>query len=174
MSIPQKSYDKLISMDKEIDDKINGNVDDNDEEFDINKYEIPEDEKEYNHYVEMLNIYNVYYKLLFKKGSNCTLFDEIDMDIASSTNRALEKLYEEIYKYKKAQDSKQDLYIRLFDPEEYKRNYLIDKLPEDYPFYMININDIQKVTHNLVSALNYIASFDWQNINWSINQINEF
>ena len=67
----------------------------------------------------------------------------------------------------------------MFDPEVYKKMYLQDgKLPEDYPLYLVKIKndevEDEKVSHNLITILYYIAATNWYNNEWSINQINEF
>lgn len=168
-----------------IDDEINyGNNDgkevnnhSNDEnninKIDLNDYEIPEDETKYTLYVDMLNIFNIYQKFLYKKADDSTILDDIDNNDPTSTNRPLEKLYDEIYKYKTAKDQR---FTKLFDPVFYRETYLIQdsKLPEDYPFYLVEIDETQMVTHNLITALLHISSFEWQQMEWSINQINEF
>lgn len=175
----QEDYNKIISIDKISNDTINTIIyhteeqNNNDINIDINDYEIADEEKEYGFYVDILNIFNIYFKTLYKKSINSTLFDDIDTDDIRSTNRQLEYLYEEIVKYK---TSNNERYTELFDLAVYKEKYLNDdnKLPEDYSFYLVDINGIQKVTHNLITALKYIATFDWKNDEWSINKINEF
>lgn len=143
------------------------------DDVDINDYELPEDEIPYTHYVDILNIYNVYFKTLFHKNHESNLFDSINNDDPTSTNRAMEKLYEEIDRDNKSADQK---FTKFFKPDEYKSMYLHDgqKLTEGYPFYMINIGNDQYVTHSLITALVNIAKTDWHNLYWSINQINEF
>jgi hypothetical protein len=142
------------------------------EEINIDDYEIPEDEREYIPYVEILNVYNVYFKSLYNKKEDGTLLDDIDQNDPSSTNRAMEKLYDEIHKYKSAGS---EMFTKLYDPTEYRKVHMgSGKLPEDYPFYMVNIKGEQKVTHNLITALMYVASSSWQEEEWSINQVNEF
>ena len=135
---------------------------DSDDELDADQYEP---------YVDIFNIYNVYYKTLFKKTHNSTLFDDIDDD--TSTNRQLENFHDAIFKYKSAPSAR---YIELYDPAEYRIKYLQDNpvLPEHYPFYLCRIQSTEKVSHNLLTILIYIASFDWHNTEWSINQLADF
>lgn len=121
--------------------------------------------------VDILNIFNVYYKTLFVQNPENSLFDGVEGD--TSTNRAMEKLYEEIYRYKTTSETR---FKELFDPEQYRKKYLVNdpKLPEDYPFYLVQISGQQKVCHSLITVLFYISNFDWCNTEWSINQVNEF
>lgn len=181
-NLTQQDYNNIVSINIVPPTEILENNKPNKTEIDIeldlkniniDDYELAEEEQEYGTFVDILNIFNVYFKTLYGKKYDSTLFDEIDMDDFRSTNRAMEKLYEEIYKYKSTNDER---YTKLYDPSIYKFKYLIDndKLPDDYPLYLIDINETNKVTHNLIPALTYIASFDWKNIEWSINQINEF
>jgi len=153
--------------------------------IDINDYEIPTEELDYGRYVDILNIFTIYHKTLYNKNKSANLFDGINYQEPSATNREIEKLYEEIYRYKMAQrdlanaetiDTK-NRFINLYNPIEYKNKYLqkeTDKLPEDYPFYIVNSGEQEYVSHNLITILDYISSTDWRNIAWSINQINEF
>jgi len=143
-------------------------------EIDLSEYHIPEENKTEAMYIDILNIFNIYFRFLFNKDPTTTLFEGIDHNDPTSTNRAMEKLYEEINNYKKTKDAR---FIDMFDPSFYRDTYIKnndDKLPEDHPFYLVEIDGDQKVTHNLVTALIYISATDWQNNNWAINQINEF
>jgi len=142
-------------------------------EIDLSEYSLADEEKEMGAYVDILNIYNIYFKTLFGKNQEISLFDGIDNDNPVSTNRALENLFEAIEKHKNSSDEK---YIKLFNPSEYRDTYLKENstIPEDHPFYMVNIDKEEFVTHNLISAITHIAEYDWRNIHWSINQINEF
>jgi hypothetical protein len=185
----QEEYNRLISInDSNINNEIySDNVecninnvccDDNENqsktnemEFDLNDYEIPKDDNN-DLYFDIINIFNVYFKTLFNRDQNSTLFDGINSDDPCSTNRAMETLYEEIHRFKSCQNEK---YIKLYDPTEYRDKYLISgKLDEDYPFYMVKLSNSEKVTHNLITAISYIASFNWKECDWEINQINEF
>ena len=151
--------------------------------IDINDYEIPTEELDYGRYVDMLNIFTIYQKTLYNKNKSTNLFDGINYQEPSATNREIEKLYEEIYHYKMAQQNSsqsdtENRFIYLYNPADYKNKYLQDssKLPEDYPFYIVSSEaPVQEyVSHNLITILDYISSLDWRNVSWSINQINEF
>lgn len=167
----QEEYNKLI-IDETI--KTNTAKETKQIEIDLNEYHIPDDKKPEAMYVDILNIFNIYFRFLFNKEPSSTIFEGIDHNDPTSTNRAMEKLYEEINNYKNTKDER---FIDMFDPGLYRDTYLKDdddKIPEDHPFYLVDIDGDQKVTHNLVTALKYIATTDWQNNNWAINQINEF
>lgn len=167
--------------DDESDDNNNNNdnndsdTEQSDEPFDINNYVFAEEEEEFNHYTDLINIFTVYYKTLFKKKADVTLFDGIDMQDDTSTNRALEMFYDEIYKLK---NTVFDRYKTLYDPDEYKKLYSDTKIPDDYPLYSVCIQDNTtnetKLTHNLIIAISYIAEFDWIKCKWSINQLNTY
>ena len=184
----QEEYNKLIKIDHDfttshqeyndekkttitIDDSININDTNTQPNLNIKDYSIPDDELDFMSHVDILNIYNIYYKTLYNKNNNATLFDEIDLNEITSTNRSLENLFEEIHKFKISDQR----FTTLYDPTIYKNTFLKNSsLPADYPFYIIKTEDEEKVTHNLITGINFIASKDWKNIKWSINQINEF
>jgi hypothetical protein len=145
------------------------------EEFNKEDYEIPKDEETTQPYVDLLNIYLVYYKTLFNKSQNYNLFSDINHQDDFSTNDIMEKLYEEIYKYKQAQNQSKQ-FIDLYKPEEYKKLYLSEpnsKIPEDHPLYMVYDGKDQYLSHNLITVLVHLTGIDWHNIDWSINQIND-
>jgi len=185
----QEEYNKLINLDNNFDFNFNNSqqgqdsghkttitIDDSIEKneninINLDDYNIPDDESDYLTHVDILNIYNVYHKTLYNKNNNATLFDEIDIENITSTNRSLENLFDEIHRYKTSDKR----FTTLYDPIVYKNTYLQHaKLPEGHPFYIIKIDDVEKVTHNLITGINFIASNDWKNIKWSINQINDF
>ena len=119
---------------------------------------------------DMLQVYGIYYKLLFQKNK-LDLFENIDLNDETSTNRPLELLFAEIENYKKYDQ----FYVELHDPKIYREKYLKDgKLPENYPCYLIDINGELKLTHNLISALTLVISTKWKTEPWSITQINNF
>ena len=145
------------------------------EEFNKEDYEIPKDEEATQPYVDLLNIYLVYYKTLFNKSQNYNLFSDINKQDDFSTNDIMEKLYEEIYKYKQAQNQSKQ-FIDLYKPEEYKKLYLSEpnsKMPEDHPLYMVYDGQDQYLSHNLITILVHLTGIDWCNVDWSINQIND-
>jgi hypothetical protein len=147
-------------------------------EIDLSQYEVSEEDNQFGQYIDLLNIFNIYYKTIFKKTTTASLFEGIDLDDETSTNRALEMFYESMHQYKTSQD---DRYVELYDPDEYKEKYMSKNktLPEDYPLYSVTVNDTsvdkhEKITHNLITALVFISNHDWINCEWSINQLNNF
>jgi hypothetical protein len=154
---------------------MNIELEDNDN-IDLNDYTMSDEDAEYGSYLNLINIFTIYYKTLYNKNGSETLLDEIDVDDVSSTNRPLEMFYDELYKYKNATN---DQYVNLFDKEEYKNLYLSEPdshIPDDYPLYSITISDnnheIIQITHNLITAIMFVAEYDWINCIWSIDQLN--
>ena len=160
-----KDFDALPGQNKDSEHiTVDANESDDDDETEYVEYE---------NYVDILNIYNIYFKTLFKKDHSSTLFDDIDETDELSTNRALEKFYDELFKYKSSPSKR---FTELYDPLEYREKFLIKEptLPEHYPFYLLRIGSTEKVSHNLLPILIYIASNDWHNTEWSINQLADF
>jgi len=140
------------------------------QEINLEDYELAEEEQELFQYLNLINIFNVYYKARYRAPETATLFEGIDFEDDTSTNRALEIFYEELNNYKKAEEKEEYDLINLFDEEEYA---LLTKNKEDIPLYNVIINENEKkVTHNLITAILFVSGFDWINCSWSIVQIN--
>ena len=178
----QEEYDKLIMLPATLDAPTTSatpatpttvHTVDTTEPINPDDFEIPEENRLGEMYFDILNIYNIYFRHLYHQSPDSGLCDGIDPTDPTATNRALEKLYEEIHKYKTATDKR---YTDLFDPEAYRATYLSagEHLPEDHPLYLIEVDGEQKVCHNLITGLCHIASTEWHQNEWSINQINEF
>ena len=141
------------------------------QEINLEDYELAEEEQELFQYLNLINIFNVYYKARYRAPETATLFEGIDFEDDTSTNRALEIFYEELNNYKKAEEKEEYDLINLFDEEEYA--LLTTNNLEDIPLYNVIINENEKkVTHNLITAILYVSGFDWINCSWSIVQIN--
>lgn len=122
-----------------------------------------------NIFIDLFNIFNVYYKTLYNRNPSDNLFAGIDTTAENSTNRPSELFYDAVHKYNTAPSQN---FTDIFDPETYKEEF--KEIPEDYPLYMIQVESEVFVTHSLLSALYHIATYDWVNISWSINQVSEF
>ena len=70
---------------------------------------------------DIFNIYLRYYKDLYKKKAESTLFDGINMEDETSTNRALEILYSE---YLQLIYEKDERFRNIYDIDEYKSLYM--------------------------------------------------
>ena len=138
------------------------NFEENSEDIDIRDYIPAEEEVEYDKFLNLLNIYNCYYKQLHNKSNDSTLFDNIDYDNDESTNKCLEFLYEEIFKFKKCTDEDKDI---LYEPNN--KEIKIDNWDEMHVLY-IN-NEPKYVSKFLITLLQYLATIDWTEINWKIN-----
>lgn len=145
-------------------------IDQND--IDINEYVLDPEEEQMQPYMDMLNIFTIYYRQLFAKKHNTTLLDEIDGTNPTSTNRQLELFYGGIHKYK---NRKSDDDIELYTLSDYRKKY--KKIPDDIPaIYLVKINESKRITHNIISAVMFISKHDWMadTCEWSIQQINAY
>jgi len=146
----------------------------NEEKIKITEYEIPKEERDVIHYVDILNVFTVYFKTLFHKDKTYNILKDIELDKESSTNRAQEMLFDEIILYKNAKEKR---LIEIYDVKDYKEKFLLNgqEIPEKYDTYLVVNKNNTKITHSLVTALSYIASLEnWYNVEWSINKINNF
>jgi hypothetical protein len=163
---------------KIVDEDLEENSDDENynqhinDEINLDDYTISEEDSEYKHYIDMMNIYLVYFKSLFKKKENATLFDGIEIEDDTSTNRALEMFYDEVNRYKICTDNK---FKDLFELVEYKK--IFQNIPNDVPLYQITIKDDtheehKRVTHNLITGILFISEFNWIKNEWNIFKLN--
>lgn len=118
---------------------------------------------EWDKYVKILNIFQSYYKNLYKTDPSESLFSGIDYDSMSSTNRALELLYQYTLELKQNK-SKGDMYVDI--------HKTIDMDMYD-DIYVMSIEGISKLySASLLSLMLYLANGDeWQKTTWTITKI---
>jgi len=110
-------------------------------------------------HVDILNIFMVYYKNLFQKDTDATMFHDIDYSKSNSTNRAMELFYDHVCKYKQHEDDeiKASIYLDKPDINDWTELYILTIDGED-----------EKYCQFLVPLLSYLASKDWVTNKWSI------
>jgi hypothetical protein len=135
--------------------------DENNEEINIDDYTLAPEENEYGNFVNLLNIFTCYYKKLFNKKETASIFDGIDYDKKDSTNRYLEFLYEEIFKFKKSTLEDKEI---LYGPEV--DDIDINKCNELYALYIDN--ELVYMCKFLLPLLQDLSEKDWLEMNWSI------
>lgn len=120
--------------------------------------------KQENRKKAILNIFFQYYKQLFGKSNNEKIFDGIDTDNDTSTNRWMELYWEHFEKYNHLITT--DI-VFIDDPE----NIDIEKHKE---IYQLIVNNVQvKVGNSLLPLIEYIYDNcrDWKNTSWAIETI---
>ena len=113
--------------------------------------------------MNLLNIYTCYYKKLFVKKKDATMFENIDYEKMDSTNKCLEMLYDEIYKFDQSKEEDKDI---LYDPDD--DTISIDECKELYSLYIEN--EPKFVCKYLLPILKYLAEShnNWTDMKWSI------
>lgn len=163
---PPEFNEAYIFPDKQDDDipdleKINKKGFNEDEFKDGDDVDIDEDTcDEFFSYLHLMNIFVCYHKNIFSKGPNSHMFENINYEDPTSTNRCMEELMEEIYKLQEASYS--DAHT-LYSPGELK----IDECDE---LYVLNIKGEDKfVCKKLIPLLKHVAEMDdWNKISWSV------
>ena len=120
-------------------------------------------EEELERYVDILNIFQIYYRNLYNKSTNESLFEGIDYTNLSSTNRSLELLSEFIHDYKTYKELDEKM-IMIYNEDENILNY-------ETIYALILDNNIKKLSPSIYSIFLYLASLDWKNINWKIMKV---
>ena len=142
-----------------------------DEDININDYIPAEEELEFSGFTNLINIFTCYFKQLFEKKQHATVVDGFDYEktddakcIYTGTNRCMEFMYEEIFKFNKSKEDDKDI---LYDPDSDEVN--IDNCNELYTLY---INSEPKfVCKFIVPILQYLSTQEWIDIDWSIIKI---
>lgn len=134
---------------------------DPDQPINLEDYILADEEIEFGKHINLLNIFNCYFKKLFEKKESDHLFGGIDIDKDDSTNKSLEFLYEEIFKFNKSIEEDKDI---LYDPDD--DNLDINKCKELYilcidhaPVYVCKL---------LLPLLQYLGEQDWLEMEWNI------
>jgi len=114
--------------------------------------------------VEIINVFQIHYKRIFKKKDNENMFSDLDTSNPLSTNMSMEFLYDHIFKYKenkKSDNNKNNLYNE-------DDNIDLDKYDE---FFALLINgEINKLSGSLYSLIEYFVNKfeNWFEIKWEI------
>ena len=136
-------------------------IEETQEEINIDDYVPAPEETEYGNFVNLLNIFTCHYKKLFAKKESLKIFDGVDYEKLNSTNRYMEFLYEEIFKFNKSTIEDKDV---LYDPENDEID--INKCIELYALYVNN--EIVYVCKFLLPLLHYLSEVKWLEVEWSI------
>jgi hypothetical protein len=156
-------FNKLIQEEKKSNDDKNKNV----EPIISNIKEIEEnfedkDEDEFGKVADLMNIHQTYFRTLFKKNNNENMFEEINYEDKTSTNRSLELFYEYFYEYK----------TNLEKGEEYVSVYTEDTIEQDKfeVLYGVLIDGDVKYLSPCIYSL-YLLLADNKIIKWRENKL---
>ncbi len=155
MSNLQEELEKIY--DKQIQDPEDS--DSSDSSLDINDYVLAEEESVFLQYVSLLNIFTCYFKQLFRRQQDETMFDHIENH--KDTNRCMEFMYEEINKYRIADDPDKDTLFNTNDEsisiESCKELYIL--YLDDCPTYC---------SKYILPLMRFLATLEWNTVNWSV------
>lgn len=119
------------------------------------------DNEEDSIFVNMSNIYLVYFKKLFNKKESYKLFEDIKDEDDENTNRCMELLYEDMLKFNSSDVQDKDL---LYYPDDEDLN--IDLCEE---LYTLQIDNKPVFSCKfLLPLVRYLAEKEWTSINWLI------
>jgi hypothetical protein len=133
-------------------------------DIDINDY-IPATECEtvdnvFKADMNIINILSEYYKQAHSISDNRTIFDGLDVEDMSSTNKMMEFVYGEIFRYNESNIPDKDT---LYNPDT---DINIDSYKE---LYCLMISDEPKFISPFVLPITmYLALQDWVNMDWYI------
>lgn len=157
---------------QELDDKEYNDAEYNiDEVINIDDYIPAEEEIEFGNFTNLINIFTCYFKQLFEKKQHANMFDGFDYEktdnikcIYTSTNRCMEFMYEEIFKFNKSNEDDKDM---LYGPDDDKIN--INNCDELYTLYIES--EPKFVCKFILPILQHLSTQKWTDIDWSILKI---
>lgn len=132
----------------------------------IEKYQLSEEDTDMAKHLNILNIYQRYYNTQYRQNmSQQNMFEYIDNEDLTSTNKCMETFYEIIHVHKllEAKDE-----AKLFDPNS------IDMDLYEMVYCVIIGNDIRCVSPSLYLCLKYLAEIEniWKHT-WNIITLKE-
>jgi hypothetical protein len=136
------------------------------EDIDINDYELAPEEKEFNSQANFINVFTYYFKQLFGKDNSTNIFENIDYDNKNSTNRCMEFIYEEIFKFNNSKIIDKDM---LFSPDDDTLDINCTSFLELYALYIDN--EPIYICKFILPIIGYLCGLDWGNIDWNIVKI---
>ncbi len=158
MTLPNKDPESFASyLDPDTDEK----GDEGEEGFysDTDSLVSSDDEEVSDMMRDIINIYMVYYKNLFQKEVDLTMFDGIDYSKSNSTSRPMELFYDHVCRYKEKEHDELNasIYVDKEDTKEWPSLYILTLEGEEDKFCQL-----------LVPLLSYLATKDWANSKWAI------
>lgn len=127
------------------------------EEFNMDDYTLaPEETPENKYYVDLLNCFIIYYKKLNNVPEKVNMFENIDYDKLSSTNKQMEN-----FSALMDEATKNDT-ITIQDPDE------VDITKVDNLYALMVDDDIIKVCTIVFPLLEFVTELEWNKISWSI------
>lgn len=130
-----------------------------DPENNIANYVVPEDDVLENEYINMINVFMFHFKRLFNKNNNYNMLNDIDQTQKNSTNRCMEYVFEEMFKFKEETDEKK------------KKLYKVGRLDINNctELYSLTIDDNPIcICQYLLPLIQKVSTLDWTEIHWSI------
>lgn len=135
--------------------------DDNDDNHEINEdeYILADEENKVGKYVNLMNIFTVYFRELFNKDPSLNIFQGVDYNKLDSTNRQMELFYEYLIKYKENQHD--DDLVSIYSVEDLD----INKCKE---LYILKFNGKEYGCQFIIPLISYLSEQDWKTATWSI------
>ncbi len=117
-------------------------------------------DNEFKNYIDIINIFTYHYKQTYNIIEKVTIFDDIPFDDKTATNKCMEFVYGEIFRYENSNVQDKDV---LYNPDD---NIDIESYTELHCL-MIDDEPIHIAPYLLI-LISYLSTLDWLNINWKI------
>ena len=129
------------------------------DDFNSDDYILADEEHNLGKYVELMNIFTIHFRDLFKKDPTLNIFQGVDYNKLDSTNRQMELFYEYLMSYKENQHN--DDRISIYPVEDID----INKCKE---LYILKFKDQEYACQFIIPLLSYLSEQDYKSDQWSI------
>lgn len=115
--------------------------------------------------VDIINVFHTYYKKIFNKNPNENMFHDLDESDNLATNRALEFIYEHVFKHKENIKANNNNNV-LLNEDDIKNLDSYDEL-----YALLIDGQIDKLSVSLFSLIEYLVkknNGEWYALHWNI------
>ena len=129
-------------------------------DFNPDDYIQASEEQTIGKYVDLMNIFTVYFRTLFKKDPTLHIFQGIDYNKRDSTNRQMELFYEHLTMYKENEHDEDLTSIYSVDDVD------INKCRE---LYILKIDKLEYACQFIIPLISLLSEVqNWNETDWSI------
>jgi len=141
------------------------------DKFNPDDYSPAEEENAFGNYINLMNIFTVYFRNLFKKNPTLNMFEGVNHNKLDSTSRQMELFYEHLNKYREMEHTcantktntktKNDDAISIYPIEDININ-------ECEELYILKFDNKEFGCQYLIPLISLLSQQDWTNIKWTL------
>lgn len=161
-----ENSDATNGINKELQNIMNNGINDEEEDDDY----VEDCDFSSKMYVDCLNIHQTYFKHLYNKDGEESIFEDVDLKRDNDTTRSMEFFFDAIHTYKTKLKTEPE-FCDIYDVS-HMQNGKIDNFTS---MYMLKLdNKYHKLSPSLFAIITYIAHYvKWKTANWQIISIKD-